>query len=181
MENPVTAADFELSETSRRRIAALRERYPTAQSALMPSIWVIQEEFGWVPPAAVPYLVETLGVTPARVHERLTFYTMFRTEKPARYVLQVCHNISCHVLGARALIAHLEKRLGIRLGDRTPDGRFALEGVECLGACGHGPVLQLGKHFYEHLTTAKADALIESLRKDVVPRADTDRQLEEDR
>ncbi|MEZ4388394.1 MAG: NAD(P)H-dependent oxidoreductase subunit E [Candidatus Krumholzibacteriia bacterium] len=104
---------------------------------------------------------------------------MFRTEPQARYVLQVCRNISCHVLGARDMIAHLEKRLGIRLGETTPDGQFALEGAECLGACGHGPVLQLGKHFYEELTTEKIDGLLESLRKGEVPRADTDRELEE--
>ena len=180
MDNPETTTAVQLSEQARARIADLMARYPTRESALMPSIWAVQEDLGWVPPEAVDYLVETLGVTRARVQELLTFYTMFRTEKPAQYVLQVCRNISCHILGARELIAHLEKRLGIRLGETTPDGKFALEGVECLGACGHGPVLQLGKHFYEHLTAEKADALLESLRKDVVPRADTDRELEED-
>jgi NADH-quinone oxidoreductase E subunit len=180
MENPETATALELSEASRRRIAEIMERYPTNQSALMPCIWVIQEEHGWIAPAAVDFLVETLGVTRARVQELLTFYTMFRTEPPAEYVLEVCQNISCHVLGARELIAHLEKRLGIRLGESTPDGKFALHGVECLGACGHGPVIQLGKHFYEYLTAEKVDDLLENLRKDVVPRADTDRHLEED-
>ncbi|MFO7653952.1 MAG: NAD(P)H-dependent oxidoreductase subunit E [Candidatus Krumholzibacteriia bacterium] len=170
---------FTLSQESRQRIAALEERYPTVDSALMPCIWVIQDEFGYVPDEGVDYLVEALGVTRARVHEVLTFYTMFRTEPQAKYVLQVCHNISCHILGARSIIAHLEKRLGIRLGERTPDGVFQLEGVECLGACGLGPVLQLGKHFYEHLTPEKVDALLESLRKGVVPPADTDRALEE--
>ncbi|HOX26228.1 MAG TPA: NAD(P)H-dependent oxidoreductase subunit E [Candidatus Krumholzibacteria bacterium] len=181
MEKPVIATDLELTDRSRQRIAALCARYPTRQSALMPCLWVIQDEHGWVPAAAVPYLVDALGVSEARVHELLTFYTMFRTEKPAKYVLQVCRNISCHLLGAREVIAHLEKRLGIRLGETTPDGRFALAGVECLGACGHGPVLQLGKHFYEQLTPARVDAILESLRRDVVPRADTDRLFEEDR
>jgi NADH-quinone oxidoreductase E subunit len=180
MENPETATVLELSEASRRRIEEIKERYPTNQSALMPCIWVIQEEHGWIAPAAVDFLVETLGVSRARVQEILTFYTMYRTEPPAQYVLEVCQNISCHILGARELIAHLEKRLGIRLGESTPDGKFALHGVECLGACGHGPVIQLDKHFYEHLTTEKVDGLLENLRKDVVPRADTDRHLEED-
>jgi NADH-quinone oxidoreductase subunit E len=172
-------AEFALSEASRQRIAELARRYPTAASALMPALWVIQDEVGYVSQAAVEYLVETLGVPPARVHELLSFYTMYRTEPQAEYVLQICRNISCHILGARPLIAHLEKRLGIRLGERTPDGKFQLEGVECLGACGHGPVLQLGKHFYEYLTPDKVDALLESLRKGVIPTADTDRSLEE--
>jgi len=102
---------------------------------------------------------------------------MFRTEPQAEYTLQICRNISCHVMGARPIIAHLEKRLGIRLGETTPDGKFALEGVECLGACGLGPCLQLGKHLFEHLTPQKTDDLLDSLRKGIVPRADTEREL----
>jgi NADH-quinone oxidoreductase subunit E len=180
MENPDTATTLQLSEASHERIAAILERYPTRQSALMPCIWVIQEELGYVSPAGVSFLAETLGLSQARVEEVLSFYTMFRTAPPAEHVLEVCQNISCHIMGAREIIAQLEKRLGIRLGEATPDGKFALHGVECLGACGHGPALQLGKHLYEYLTTEKVDALLESLRKGDVPRADTDRALEED-
>ena len=179
MSQPVADNAFALSPESRARIDALVEQYPTRASALMPCIWTIQDELGHVPPAGVDLLVERLEITPARVHEVLSFYTMFRTEPQAEYVLQVCHNISCHIVGARPLIAHLGKRLGIRLGERTPDGRFALEGVECLGACGHGPCLQLGRHLYEYLTAEKVDALLESLRRGEIPRADTDRELED--
>jgi NADH-quinone oxidoreductase subunit E len=167
-----------LSEQSRQRIAGLLERYPTRASGLMPALWAVQEELGHVPAGAVEWLQEQTGVSAAHIWELITFYTMFRSEPQVTYVLQVCHNISCHIMGARTVIAHLEKRLGIRLGEETPDGKFALEGVECLGACGHGPALQLGKHLYENLTPEKLDELLESLRRDVVPRADTDRQLE---
>ncbi|MFH2052715.1 MAG: NAD(P)H-dependent oxidoreductase subunit E [bacterium] len=179
MNKPVDArTPLQLSPESASRIETLVARYPTRASALMPCIWVIMDELGHVPPAGVALLVDKLGVTPARVHEVLSFYTMFRTEPQAEYVLQVCHNISCHIMGARPVIAHLEKQLGIRMGERTPDGKFALEGVECLGACGMGPCLQLGKHMYEHLTPERIDGLLDSLRKGVVPRADTDRELE---
>jgi len=179
MSQPVADNAFALSPESGARIDALIARYPTRASALMPCIWTIQDELGHVPAGGIDFLVARLGMTPARVHEVLSFYTMFRTEPQAEYVLQVCHNISCHIMGARPLIAHLEKRLGIRLGEKTPDGRFALEGVECLGACGHGPCLQLGKQLYEHLTPEKVDALLESLRRGEIPRADTDRELED--
>jgi NADH-quinone oxidoreductase subunit E len=172
------ATPIELSPEARQRIRELGQRYPTRQSALLPGLWVVQDELGWVPPSAVDCLVEILDVPRARVHELLTFYTMLRTEPPARHALQFCQNICCHILGARDMIAHAQKRLGIRLGQTTPDGVFSLEGVECLGACGHGPVMQLGKHLYEHLTQEKVDTILESLRKGVVPRADTDRELE---
>ena len=168
-----------LSAETLTRIDALVEQYPTKASALMPSIWAIHDELGYVPPAGVDALVEKLEVTRARVHEVLSFFTMYRTEPQAENVLQVCHNISCHIMGARNIIAHMEKKLGIRLGETTPDGKFALEGAECLGACGHGPCLQRGKHLYEYLTTEKVDDLLDNLRKGEVPRADTDRELED--
>jgi len=176
---PMSETPFNLSSESRSRIDALIGRYPTKASAIMPCIWVIMDELGYVPEEGVTLLHEKLGVSRARVHEVLSFYTMFRTEPQAKHTLQVCHNISCHIMGARPLIAHMEKRLGIRLGERTPDGMFQLEGVECLGACGMGPCLQLGRHLYEHLTPEKVDGILDSLKRGVVPRADTDRLVAE--
>lgn len=167
---------FALSPAALARIDELVARYPTKASALMPCLWVIMDELGWVPPGGVDLLVGKLEVSHARVNEVLTFYTMFRDTPQAKHTLQVCHNISCHVMGARPLIRHLEDKLGVKLGGRTDDGLFQLEGVECLGACGMGPCLQLGKHLYENVTPAKADALLDSLRRGVVPRADTDRE-----
>ena len=169
---------FALSTAGMAQVEALIAQYPTRASALMPCIWVIMDEFGYVSDTGVGFLSDKLELSRARVYEVLTFYVMFRTEPQAEYTLQVSPNISCHVLGARPIIAHLEKRLGIRLGETTPDGKFAIEGVECLGACGLGPCLQLGKHLYEHLTSDRIDDLLESLRKGIVPRADTDRELQ---
>jgi len=174
-----TAATFTLAEAGMKRFRRLLERYPTRESALMPALWLVQDQEGHIPPAAVDWLVEQLGVSHARVWELISFYTMFRSEPQAEYVLQVCHNISCHILGAPSIIEHLEKRLGIRKGQTTPDGKFALEGAECLAGCGMGPMMQLGKHFYENLTPEKVDRILDSLRQGVVPRADTDRELEE--
>lgn len=172
---------FSLSPEALARLDAVVARYPTRDSALMPCLWIIQDEHGHIPPAGVVWLADRLGLAEARVWELCSFYAMFRTEPQARHVLQVCHNISCHIMGARGVIAHLEQRLGVRLGERTPDGLFQLEGVECLGSCGSGPCLQLGKHLYENLTPAKVDALLDGLCRGQPPRADTDRDLEEPR
>ncbi len=180
MSKPLeTNTEFRMPEGAAAEIDAIVAKYPTKASAVMPCLWVFMDSLGHVPPGAVDYLTDKLEITHARVHEVLSFYTMYRTEPQAEYVLQVCHNISCHIMGARNIIAHLEKRLGIRLGERTPDGKFALEGAECLGACGHGPCLQLGKHLYEYLTPEKVDTILDSLRKGEIPRADTDRELED--
>ena len=105
-------AGFALSPAALARIDTLVGRYPTKASALMPCLWVIMDEVGWVPPGGVDLLVDKLGVTHARVNEVLTFYTMFRAEPQARHTLQVCHNISCHIMGARPLISHLETAPG---------------------------------------------------------------------
>ncbi len=169
---------FALSAEGTARLEAALARYPTRESALMPALWIVQDEKGWVPPEGAAWLAETLRVPLARVWELVSFYTMFRDRAPARWVLEVCHNISCHVMGAPDIVAHLERRLGVRRGEHTPDGLFALETVECLGSCGSGPCLQLGEHLYENLTPAKVDALLAGLRDGAPPRADTDRELE---
>jgi NADH-quinone oxidoreductase subunit E len=179
MSKSLDQTEFKLSAETLAKIDGFIELYPTKASALMPCIWAITDELNHVPLAGVDLLVEKLDVTKARVHEVLSFYTMFRTEPQADNVLQVCHNISCHIMGAPGVIAHLEKRLGVRKGESTPDGKFRLEGAECLGACGNGPVLQLGKHLYEHLTPEKVDGMLDDFKRGEIPRADTDRELEE--
>jgi NADH-quinone oxidoreductase subunit E len=173
----VETVSFALTDERMREFERLVERYPTKDSCLMPALWLVQDQEGYITPPAIEWLVEKLGVSHARVWELISFYTMFRGEPQAEYVLQVCHNISCHIMGARGILDHLQKRLGIRIGETTPDGKFALEGAECLAACGMGPAMQLGRHYYENLTPEKVDAILESLKKGVVPRADTDREL----
>jgi NADH-quinone oxidoreductase subunit E len=174
-----TLPRFTLQDDALQEFRRVVERYPTKESALMPALWLVQDQEGYIPDAAVDWLVEELGVAHSRVRELISFYTMFRDEPQAEHVLQVCHNISCHILGTPSILEHLQKRLGIRVGETTPDGKFALEGVECLAACGMGPVMQHGKHFYENLTPEKVDAILDSLKQGTVPRADTDRDLEE--
>ncbi len=178
MSTPTEQGRWELSGDDLARFEAIVAKYPTKRSALMPSLWLIQERDGHVCDDAVTWLAGRLEVSEAKIRELITFYFMYRDTPQAQHVLQVCHNISCHVMGAKPLIAHLEKRLGVRIGETTPDGLFALEGQECLGACGMGPCMQVGKHLYEHLTPEKADEILESMRKGEPLRPDTDRELE---
>jgi len=156
---------FTFSEEREARFQEIVRRYPTAESAIMPTLWLCQDEWGWLRPGMPEWVAHRLGVSLTRVYELITFYTMYYTEDPGRHNLQVCRNVSCHLMGAPRLVDHLRKRLGIEVGQTSPDGRWRLEVVECLGACGYGPMMQVGKRYYEHLTPEKVDALIEEWSK----------------
>ena len=173
------AGGFALAGEDQAAFAKILDKYPTKRSALMPTLWLIQDRHGHIDDQAVTWVAAQLELSEAQVREVMSFYFMYRDAPQAEYVLQVCHNISCHIMGARPLLTHMEKSLGIRVGETTPDGKFALEGVECLGACGMGPCMQVGKHLYEHLTPEKVDAILESMRRGEPLPADTDRDLEE--
>jgi len=149
------------SEKSGRAIEALRKRYPTDHALLLPVLWMAQREFGSVSAEAMELVAETCRTTPAHVYSLVTFYTMFERERPVRYHIQVCHNLSCALSGAEKILRQIEKKLGIRAGEVTPDGRFRLSAVECLASCGSGPAMQVNDAYHEHLTPEKVDALLE--------------------
>ena len=148
------------------RFQELLRRYPTRFSAIMPTLWLCQEEWGWLRPGVPEWVAERLDVPVSRIYEIITFYTMYYTEDPGKYNLQVCRNISCHLMGSTTIVEHLKDRLGIRVGETSADGLFRLEEVECLGACGMAPMMQVGKHYYENLTPEKVDALLDQWRSD---------------
>ncbi|MEW6337146.1 MAG: NADH-quinone oxidoreductase subunit NuoE [Acidobacteriota bacterium] len=145
------------------RIRELLSRYPTTRAALLPVLWLCQERYGWISPGVVRAVAERLGESPATVDGVVTFYTMFYTSPPARYVLQVCETLSCAVCGGAELLHHLEKRLGVKAGEKTADGLFQIVGVQCLGACGSAPVVQVNDDYYENLTLERLDALLDEL------------------
>jgi NADH-quinone oxidoreductase subunit E len=145
------------------RIQELLSHYPTARAALLPVLWLCQERYGWIAPGVVRAVAERLGESPATVDGVVTFYTMFRTSPPARYVLQVCETLSCAVCGGAELLHHLENRLGITAGEKTANGLFQIVGVQCLGACGSAPVVQVNDDYHENLTIERLDALLDEL------------------
>ena len=159
----VRAVSFDA--TLEAKVAELLGRYPSRRAALLPALWLCQERYGWISAGVIEALAARLGESPAYVEGVVTFYTMYHTRPPARFVVQACETLSCAVCGGKELIHHLEQRLGIRPGERTADGVFQLVGVQCLGACGSAPVIQVNDDYYENLTVAKLDALLDELRR----------------
>ena len=153
-----------ISETIRQRFDALVARYPEKRSALIPILHDVQEEVGHLSPEAVEWVARYLGLSPADVMSVASFYDMLSLEPLGRHVIGVCHNLSCSLRGAEPLICHLETRLGIRMGETTPDGAISLRRMECLASCGTAPAIQVDGIYHEQMTPEKLDALLARLR-----------------
>ena len=130
-------------------------RFPRPKSALIPLLHLAQEQDGYVTEAAMDHIAELVGVTPAEVYGTGTFYEMFKFEPVGRYVVNVCTNISCQLVGAWELLEHAEERLGMKAGSTTPDGLFTLEDVECIAACTEAPCLQVNYRYRYRVTRSR--------------------------
>ncbi|MFM8862952.1 MAG: NADH-quinone oxidoreductase subunit NuoE [Acidimicrobiia bacterium] len=139
-------------------------RYPRPKSALIPLLHMAQEQDGHLTDDAMEHIGELVGVTPAEVLGTASFYEMFKREPVGRYMVNVCTNISCQLLGGEELLAHAERSLGIRPGQTTADGLFTLEDVECIAACTEAPCLQVNYRYENRVSTQAFDALIDDLR-----------------
>jgi len=146
-----------------KSVAGLLQRYPTTQAALLPLLWLCQERWGWISPGVMKAVAERLGLAPAYVEGVVTFYTMYQRRPPGRYLLQVCTTLSCQLCGTGELVEHLKEKLGIDFGQTTTDGRFTLLDVQCLGACGEGPVVQINDDYYTRLDIQQLDQLLDRL------------------
>ncbi|KIO75919.1 NADH-quinone oxidoreductase subunit E [Pedobacter lusitanus] len=147
----------------------ISNRYPEGKqkSALLPILHEVQAELGWLSSNAMDKVAAYLKIEPIEVYEVASFYSMYFLQPKGKYVLEVCRTGPCCLVGAEKLMEHMEKSLGVKEGEVTADGLFSWRGVECLAACGYGPVLQIGPEytFYENLDNQKVDTLIEELRK----------------
>ena len=142
-------------------------RYPQRRAALMPTLWLAQREFGWLSLPVMEYVAELMELPIAWVTSTASFYTMYWKEPKGRWHIQLCRNLPCALRGAREIQQTVEGRLCIRDGQRTADGRFSLEEVECLASCGTAPVLQLNNaEYHENLTVEQTLALLDRLAKD---------------
>lgn len=154
-----------LSKESLDQIKREIAKYPSEHksSAVMATLRIAQEEHGWLSVPLMDYVADLLGMRPIQVYEVATFYSMYDLKPVGKYKISLCTNVSCMLCGSDTLLQHLEKRLGIRLGETTPDGKFTLKEVECLAACGGAPMLQIGKNYYENLTPQKVDEILAGL------------------
>lgn len=145
------------------KVRALTGRYPAAAAALLPVLHLVQNERGRLSAEDELAVAGLLGIPPVKVREVVTFYTMFRRNPVGRYHIQVCTNLTCTLAGGEALAAHLEAKLGVRLGGTTPDGKFTLTAVECLGACETAPCLMVNFDYHGNLDAGRIDELLGSL------------------
>ena len=145
---------------------ALKKRYPAGfdSSLTLPCLRRIQEVRGFVADQDIDWLVEYLGVPRVQIEEVLTYYTQFRRQPVGRWHVQTCRNVSCSMRGAERLIDHLSRKLGVKVGETTADGRFTLSVVECLGSCGTAPMMMVNEGYHENLTHARVDELLEGLK-----------------
>lgn len=151
-------------------IDRFRSQYPTPEGAVMKALWLAQEKFGFLPPDVIRLVADELGIPFSLAYGVSTFYTQYYKERKGTFVLDVCTCFSCQMCGGYDMLHYLEEQLGIHDGETTADGLFTIQGVECLGACGTAPMLQVTNGPYVHnLTREKLDALLEDLRAGKTP------------
>jgi NADH-quinone oxidoreductase subunit E len=155
----VRFSDAQLEEVRR-----LQARYPAPRAALLPVLRLAQDTFGYISPAVEVYVAKLFELSPAHVHEVVTFYTLFFQRPVGRHVLSVCHNLSCSLRGAEDVVRYLEERLGVEAGETTADGRVTLLRVECLCACEAAPMMQVDEEYVGPLDRGVIDRVLEGLR-----------------
>ncbi len=138
-------------------------KYPVTRSAILPLMFIVQRERGYLDPPGVAYLAKRLALRITDIWEVATFYSMIHTDPVGKYHIQVCRTLSCKIMGAGKITKHCAEKLGIKPGETTADGRFTLSEVECLGSCGTAPMFQINFDYHENLTAEKVDQILASL------------------
>lgn len=158
---------MQFSSSGLAKVNEIISRYPAGKqkSALLPVLHLAQEEFGgWLDVPVMDYVAGLLHIEPIEVYEVASFYSMFNLKPVGKYLFEVCQTGPCMLNGSDNIIDYIKEKLNIGVGETTADGMFTLKTVECLGACGYAPMMQMGKHYREHLTKEKVDAIIAECR-----------------
>ena len=154
----------EFTAELKKRIEEITARYPSRQAALLPVLHLVQNEAGFISADEERSVAALLGIAPIKVREVVTFYTMFTRKPLGRFHLQICSNLGCSIAGGEAVLAHLRAKLGIGVGETTPDKKFTLTAVECLGACEQAPCMMVNYDYYGNLDPEKIDRILEDLK-----------------
>ena len=153
-----------LTEENLKKIEELRKRYPTSQAALLPVLWIAQEQEGWISEEMMRNVGTLLDLPFGHILGVVTFYTMYRPAPRGKYHIEVCTNVSCMLRGSDKILETVEQRCGTKPGQNSTDGKWSVSEVECMGACGGAPMLAIGEEYYENLTPEKAEQLLSSLK-----------------
>lgn len=159
--------EIKFSEKNLQEVNRIKDFYPPGKqkSALLPVLHIAQDEFGgWLDVPVMDYVAGLLNIEPIEVYEVATFYSMYNLKPVGKYMFEVCQTGPCMLNGSDEIIKYIGEKLGIKPGQTSADGMFTLKTVECLGACGYAPMMQLGKNYREHLTKGKVDAIINECR-----------------
>lgn len=148
------------SAKAEQRVEEIKKLYPSAKSAVMPALYIAQEEIGYINDAAIEWVSARVGIAPVHVREVATFYTMYYRKPVGKYHVQVCRTLACALCGGRKLTEHLKSRFKVGPNEVTPDGMWSYEEVECLGSCGTGPLCEINDCYFENLTVEKLDKLL---------------------
>ena len=154
------------SPAAQAKFEQIVARYPVRRAAIMPTLWLAQEEFGYLSLETMEYVAELLGLTPTFVASVASFYTMFYKHPMGRHHVQVCTNLSCTLRGAEHILECLKKKLGIEVGETTADGTFSLDEVECLASCGTAPMMQVNDDYWEDLSPERVLEIIDRLTRE---------------
>ena len=159
--------NVQFSDEKLNKVSEIIKRYPQGKQkgALLPILHLAQDEFGgWLDTPVMDYVATILQIEPIEVYEVASFYSMYNLKPVGKYMFEVCQTGPCMINGSDSIIDYIKQKLNIAVGETTTDGMFTLKTVECLGACGYAPMMQLGKNYREHLTKEKVDAIIEECR-----------------
>ena len=154
----------EFSPETLKKFEETLSRYPKKEAAMLPVLYLAQQEFGYLSPDAIDYVAKLMGQSPAKVHGVVSFYTMYNMKPIGRHHIQVCRTLSCALGGAEKITDFIKKKLVIELGQTTSDGRFTLSEVECLASCGTAPMMQVNDDYYENLNEEKVTEILDSLK-----------------
>jgi NADH-quinone oxidoreductase subunit E len=163
--------NIKFSDDKIAEVQKIITRYPEGKqkSALLPVLHIAQDTFdGWLDVPVMDYVASLLNIEPIEVYEVASFYSMYNLKPVGKYVFEVCHTGPCMINGSDDITDYIKQKLNIKVGETTADKMFTLKTVECLGACGYAPMMQLGQNYREHLTKEKVDAIIEECRNAVV-------------